>query len=196
MKIRLLSLGETVAVAAVVISGLGLYNSWNKADTPAPASVTGGEAKKPSALTLRAEAQADGARLALSPVSTAQVVQSQTIAFPAPLDIAPVETTGDPRIEASWVDAALRKVGEAEKVGAGDLRVPVLITTRYIEDDAEQTDRSVYQLGYVLSEGGLFGGRHVRLRGLSLSARGARDGQKRIDALWTAAHKAAQSPSP
>lgn len=186
MKMRWLTLGETVAIAAVVISGLGLYNSWNRAETPAPAV---GSARKASPLTLRATAQGDGARLVLSPVSAAQVVQSQTIAFPKALGVAPIETTGDPRIEAGWVDAPLRRAAAAKDPGAGDRRVPVLITTRYIEDDAEKTDTAIYQLGYALSEGGLFGGRHVRLRGLSLAQRGAADGQKRIDAQWEARHK-------
>jgi len=185
---RWLTLGEAVAIAAVVISGLGLYNSWNRAETPAPAV---GSVKKAPPLTLRAAAQADGARLVLSPVSSTQVVQSQTIAFPRALDISPVETTGDPRIEAGWVDLALRRAAEPGKTGAGDRRVPVFITTRYIEDDVEKTDTAIYQLGYAFSEGGLFSARHVRLRGLSLAQRGVADGQKRIDAQWAAAHEAA-----
>jgi hypothetical protein len=185
VKLPRVSLGEGVAVAAVVISGLGLYNTWGRTPTPAP---TTAPTRKTPPLVLRATVAADGARLALSPVSAAKVVQSQTIAFPATLGLAPVETTGNPRIEAGWVDEALRKAADTGKA-ASDRRVPILITTRYIEGDAEKTDSAVYQLGYGLRAGGLLGGKRVALKGLSLVARGVTNGQARIDALWAGAHK-------
>ena len=184
VPVRWVTLGETVAIAAVVISGLGLYNSWNmRADTPEPATAAT-RAVPARPLTLKAAVEEDGRRLALSPADGDQVIQSQTVAFPKALGAAAAETTGNPRIEAGWVDGALVRASAGGAATAGDLRLPILVTTRYIEGGEERTDQSLYQLRYTLTDGGLFGGRHVRLRGLSLSQRGVKDGQARLDRMW------------
>ena len=178
VPIRWVTLGEAVAIAAVAISGLTLYNSWHERNDP-PAALP---ARHAQPLTLRATASADGSRLALAPAVAAQIVQSQTIAFPKALGVAPGATTGDPRVEASWVERPLREADEHAGRAAGDRTLPILVTTRYVEDGADRSDVCVYRLGYAVESGGLFSGRHVRLRGLSLSARGVTGGQARIDA--------------
>lgn len=181
VPVRWVTLAEAVAIAAVAISGLGLYNGWNnRNEGPAPS----GGAATGQPLVLKAAVEQEGARLKLAPVAASQVVQSQTIAFPATLGVAPVETTGDPRIEAGWFDKPLRRAsGDAGKA-VGDRRLPVLVTTRYLDGTTPRSDGAIYQVGYAIEEGGLFGGGHVRLSGLSLLARHATDA-KRLDTLWT-----------
>jgi hypothetical protein len=178
VPIRWITLAEAVAIGAVLISGLGLYNSWSdRRDAAAPVAAT-----KTEPLVLRATADKEGVRLSLAAVRDAQVIQSQTIAFPTALGVAAVETTGDPRVEADWVADALKRLGG--KAGAGDRRLPVLLTTTYVEDGAERSDTALYNLGYAIEEGGLFGGSHVRLRGLSLVTRGSGATKARLDASW------------
>lgn len=179
VPIRWITLAEAVAIGAVLISALGLYNSWS-GDRPTPPAATPAATAHP--LVLRATADREGARLSLAPVRDAQVIQSQTIAFPAALGVARVETTGDPRIEAEWINDALKKAGG--KAGTGDRRLPILLTTVYVDDGASLTDVAVYHLGYAVEGGGLFGGTHVRLRGLSLVTRGKGATQARLDAMW------------
>lgn len=184
-RLRWVTLGEAVAIAAVVISGLGLYQGWQ--DRHAEQAEHAQEAQaagKARVLSLRATAQRDGAVLALAPLADGQSIQSQTIRFPAALGIAPVDTAGDPRIEAGWLADGLKKARHAAGMKdetAGDARLPVAIETQFLDGGDVRSDRAVYDLGYAVA-GRFLLGSTVRLRGLSLVARGA--GQARIDALW------------
>ncbi len=186
-RLRWVTLGEAVAIAAVAISGLGLYQGWQDRDARrAEHAQEARAAGKARVLSLRATAQRDGAVLALAPLVDGQSIQSQTIRFPAALGVAPVETAGDPRIEAGWLADGLKKARHAagmKDATAGDARLPVAIETRFLDGGDVHADRAVYDLGYAIEGRFLLGGT-VRLRGLSLVARGA--GQARIDALWQA----------
>jgi hypothetical protein len=182
VPIRWLTLGEAVAVAAVLISGLGLYNSWNKSDAPTSAV----PARKPSPLVLKASVERDGARLALAPLDADQAVQSQRILFPKPLALAPVETAGTPEVDRGWVATALVRARDAAGRPADSARqerLPLLIVTRFIEDGTEHEDRALYDLAYTVDRAFLTGS-HVKLEGLAFVARvgSEADGQKRIDA--------------
>lgn len=187
VPVRWVTLGEAVAIAAVAISGLGLYNSWSnrEATTPPPPAVV----ERATPLVLRVTVAEQGERLTLAPVADSHVIQSQTITFPSALKVSPVETTGDPRIEADWFARPLRRVMADAPDMTGDRKLPVLIVTRYLEDGAERTETAAYQLGYVIEEGGIFGGGRVRLHGLSLLDRGVRNGQQRLDVMWRPARR-------
>lgn len=178
VPVRWVTLAEAVAIAAVAISGLTLYNSWHDRE-PAPVPAIKATTQ---ILVLRATADREGSRIALNPVRPTQVIQSQTIAFPRALGVVAVETTGDPRIEADWLADALKKA--RGKPQAGDRRLPILLTTLYVEDGVTRTDCALYNLGYAIEEGGLFGSSHLRLRGLSLIGRQAGRDRRRLDAMW------------
>jgi len=188
---RLLNLGEILAIVAVAISALTLWNSYaeRKANEAEHAHESAQSAKKATILTLRATADKEGKTLALAPRADNQVIQSQTLLFPSPLGLSPAETSGDARIERRWLDGALVKARKAAGVEEklGDARLPVVIETHYLADGDEQSDRAVFELGYATSHS-LFGGTEVHLRGLSrLGSTPGRDaGLKRIDALWQA----------
>lgn len=186
---RLVNLGEILALVAVVISALTLWNSYaeRKSSEATRASESAQSARKAVVLTLRASADKDGRILALSPRADNQVIQSQTIRFPAMLGLSPAETSGDARIERDWFDSALVKARKAAGVEQklGDARLPLVIETHYLADGEAEVDRAVFELGYATSHS-LLGGTEVHLRGLSRVAATASGavGQKKIDALW------------
>jgi len=187
---RWITLGELLAVIAVVISGLTLWNSWSERSDSA--AVKTEDAKRASAraatLTLIA-ADAGDRTLALKPASADQSVQSQHILFPTALDAAPAETTGEPRIEAQWFERGLKKARDAARLpdnSRGDERLPVAISTRFLVDGEPHEDVALYDIGYTIS-GRLVSGHSVTLRGLSLVSRVKSDeAQSRLDARWEA----------
>jgi hypothetical protein len=186
---RWVNLGEILAIGAVAISGLTLWNSYSerKSAEAQHATETAQSAKKAIILTLNATTDKEGKTLSIAPRADNQAIQSQTILFPTALDLSPAETSSDARIERSWFDGALikarRAAGVEEKLG--DARLPVLIETQYLADGEPQTDRAVFELGYATTHS-LLGGTEVHLRGLSRvgPTPTSAAGQKRIDALW------------
>lgn len=187
---RWVTLGEVLAVAAVAISGLTLWNSYT--DRQDARVEKAGEAARATVvnrtLLLKATADRDAGRLDLLPLRAEQSIQGQTIAFPTALGLAPVDTTGDARIERGWFDDALvraRKAIGLEAETRGDERLPVLLTTRYLADGVPVTDRAIYDIGYA-TDTAFLSGTDVRLRGLSLVARVKDDGTRQIDRLWAA----------
>lgn len=185
---RWITLGEVLAVIAVVISGLTLWNSWSeRSDSRAAQSADAQRANARAATLVLVAADAGKHSLALKPASTEQSVQSQTILFPTALGAAPAQTTGEPRIEAGWFEHALEKAREAAKLpddSRGDERLPVAIVTRFLVDGDPHEDVALYDIGYTIS-GRLLGGHSVSLRGLSFVARVKRGAaQARADARW------------
>lgn len=182
---RWITLGEVVAVLAVLISAATLWNSYQERKS-AEADRAANEQKAhkaEAALVLRARPVDDGKRLAIEAVDPDQVIQSQRLILPARLGVAPIETAGDARIEARWLADALKE-SEAQRTNAGDLRVPVAIVSRFTSKGEMHSTASVYQLAYV-REGHLLVGSSIRLRGLSLVSRVPEaDAQKAVDRAW------------
>ncbi len=77
-RLRWLTLGELLAVIAVAISALGLWQSWKRADQP----TTVVEQRRPIALTLRGKAEKDGRTLVITPVEPGHALQSLAIKLP------------------------------------------------------------------------------------------------------------------
>jgi hypothetical protein len=181
--------GEIIAVLAVTISGLTLWNNYDeRTETAAErAAEAQSESARSRTLVLRGAREDEGRRLALAPVGE-QVIQSQQIAFPTAFGVDPVETVSDPRIEARWFEdglkRALKAAGRKTDASAGDARLPVAVTTRYIAGGKTVADVSVYEIGYGLQDRFLRGAA-VKMRGLSFAERSSAKGaQRRIDALW------------
>jgi len=193
-RLRLLTLGEILAVAALVISGLTFWNSYDerRSSEADKAASERHEKVKARTLILKADVEKDGDRIDLS-AAGGQAIQGQTIRFPKALGVDPVDST-DPRIEASWFADGLKKArkdaGDDGKPH-GDARLPVAITTRFTADDGEMAETTaLYDVGYGTSSSFL-GGTAIRLRGLSLIGSGsAKTAAARIDAMWKARHPA------
>lgn len=184
---RWLTLGETLGVIAVIISALTLWNNYSerRSGEVARASEARSADAKSRILVLRGTPENDGRRLALWSQGD-QAIQDQTIAFPSALGLDPVDTT-EPRLEADWFDDALREArksaGQRDE-DAGDERLPVAITTRFVVNGTPVTDVSLYDVGYGVEKRFLRGGA-VKLRGLSLIGRTrANQAQARLDQLW------------
>lgn len=193
-RLRLLTLGEVLAVAALVISGLTFWNSYSERRNAEEdkAATQKHDAVKARTLILKASVEKGGDRLELASAG-GQAIQGQTIAFPAALGVDPVEST-DPRIEASWFESGLKKARKAageDDRPHGDARLPIAITTRFTADDGDMTETTaLYDIGYG-TDSSFLGGTSVRLRGLSmLGGTSAKAAQSRIDALWKARHPA------
>lgn len=186
---RWITLGEALAVAAVLISALTLWNSWSERSGSEAEKTAEAHRASARAATLVLSAQASGDRLELKPASADQSVQSQTIRFPTSLGVDSAETTGEPRIEAGWFEPALKNA--REKAGLpddsrGDERLPVAITTRFLVDGEAHEDVALYDVGYTIT-GRWLGGHSVALRGLSLVSHGEAGAiQAKLDARWKA----------
>jgi hypothetical protein len=183
---RWITLGEILAVIAVLISGLTLWNSYSErsATEAERAEQKKRDAARTQALVLKAEGGRK--RLAMTALDPGQAIQSQTIIFPSPLGLKAIETLIEPRIEAGWIKDAARKAREAGEAGkpSGDSRMPVAIRTRFVSGGETFTDVSIYDVGY-RREGNLLGGSEVELLGLSLVERvSGRNAQARLDSIW------------
>jgi len=199
-SLRKPSLTEVVGVAALLIAGLGYWDSHrerlqqDQERAKAEAAQRAADAAKGKAQAQAAQQEAlkhallligtpANGELRLQSSRPDQVIQTQTLWFPAEMRENSVATTGNPRIEARWVEDKLRRVAKPE-----DHQTPVGIETTFIEDGQTRTDRSLYVIGFSL-HGRLVGGPKVEFEGLSLAQRGVTgDLQAAVNANWTARH--------
>ena len=181
---RWITLGEVLAVVAVVISGLTFWNSYQERSSAESERAAEKMEKRAKAQTLMLKASGGGSSLDLTALDSGQALQSQKLLFPSALGLDPIDTV-DPRIEAGWIEAAAKKAqkaGESRKP-SGDRRLPVAITTRFVSGGETYSDTAIYDVGYRI-ESGLFDS-DAKLLGLSLVERAppARL-QSRLDAVW------------
>jgi hypothetical protein len=192
LPFRWLSLAELVGLAAVVIAALGYWDAHreraeeDRARAAQAAREQKAETAKPPpagpAFLMTGTVDAAGGKVRLAPVHADQVIQTQTLWFPKDIRADSVETIGNPRLEAGWIDAHLGKASGKARQG----RLPVGISTVFIEDGQTLTDRSVYWLAYRLHPR-LLRRPHVELEGLSLRQRQvAGDLQAAVDGVWAA----------
>lgn len=154
---RWITFGETIAVLALVVSALGLYNSWQSGRT-GPAEVV--EKKPAIPLVLRGEVERGGKSLALSPVEAGHALQSIVVTLPdgTSLDLG---NGGD--LSAGDLADALGK--DIERKGAGSTRVT--ITTDYVEAGQERSAKRAYVLRYRWEGGGFLDDTELRFTGLT-----------------------------
>ena len=193
---RWITLGELVAVLAVLISGLTLWNSYSER-TSAEAEREAAKkqaATKAANLVLRAKRTDNGNQLLLMAADESSVIQRQTFLFPSELDIDSVETVVEPRIEADWIEKGVKRAlrGRDEEQSGYKL-LPVAISTRFTNDGTTYNYNAIYDIGYEIEGGGLLDRSDVRLRGLSQVQQVLPgEAQARLDRLW----KSRQPPSP
>jgi hypothetical protein len=172
-NLRWLTVGEIVGVAAVVLAGLGYWDAHRDRVAAAQANAAR------ESLLMTGTPDRAGDRIRLAPARSDQVIQTQTIIFPAALHGGTVETTGNPRLEAGWIEGGLKGAGHARSG-----RAPIGVVTTFIEDGQTRTDQSIYQVGYSLHPRFVFGDK-VQLEGLSLARRGVTgDLQAQVNAMW------------
>ena len=154
---RLINLGEAIALAALIISALGLWNGWsNRNDKPAVVVST----SRSIPLALRGKLEDDGKRLAIAPVEPGHALETLTLTAPGKpaLDLG-----SEPQLSASAVEGLLNPARKKE--GTGSLRVN--FAARYIEGGIERRGGGAYWIAYRWTDGGLFGGHSLRLTGMT-----------------------------
>jgi hypothetical protein len=196
LPVRWLTLAEIVGLGALVVAGLGYWDS-HRERIQQDRDRAAAEREQTAAANLRSRAEVQAAQqeavrhsllltgtpagdeLRLKPARPDQVIQTQTLWFPTEVRADSVSTTGNPRIEARWIEGRLRKAARKD-----DHRVPVAIETSYIEDGETRTDRSVYLVGFSL-HARVLGGPRVEFEGLSLARRGVTgDLQAAANGYW------------
>ena len=191
---RWITLAEVLGVIAVLISGLTLWNSYRQqsSDEADKAATRAQAAAEAQVLLLRASPDREGRILGLATAGTGQTIQNQTINFPGPLGVAAIDTLIEPRIEARWFEQPLLRARQGQDESRGDERVPVAITTAFFSGGELHRDSAIYDIGYRVEGGGLFGGHKIRMRGISrVETSAARNLQPRLDAIWRSRQPAA-----
>ena len=154
-RLRWVTLGEAIAIAALILSGAGLWHEWNKQESK-PVVV---EKATAIPLALRGRERNEGRELEIAPIEDRHSLQSLSVA----IGKSTIELGGDGELDADDVEAAL---GDAVEDGDGPHRVPVRITARYVEAGRDKTATGSYVLSYRTKDK-LLGGRSLRLTGLS-----------------------------
>jgi hypothetical protein len=155
---RMLNLGEAVAIGALILSALGLWNGWrgHGDDKPRPTTVV--EQKAVVLLALRGRIEDGGKAITISPVDPAHALDSLTLTIAG---MSPIELGSDGRLTASALEPALEASAKDKQIAT----VPVRIAARYIEAGNDRRGGGTYRLSYRWEGGGLFGGHSLRLVG-------------------------------
>lgn len=156
---RWINLGETIALAALTVSALGVWITWKHSAEDKPTRIV--EQRQPITLALRGTTQRDGRELEIAPVEPSHALQSLTLTLTG---ASPIEVGSDGALDASDVEDRL-KDRDKDRKGSGS--VPVRIDARYVEAGADRRGGGSYVLRYRWEGGGLLGGRSLRLVGLS-----------------------------
>ena len=157
---RWITIGEVIALAALLVSAAGVWISWKNNDADKPARIV--EQRESIPLTLRARREDDGTRLEISPVEPSHALESLAVKIGG---AAPISVGSDGELTASDVAAALSARDSEPKNQT--LSVKARIEARYVEAGKDRTASGSYTLRYQWKGGGLFGGRSLHLVGLS-----------------------------
>ena len=154
-----ISLGEIIALAALVVSGFGAWIAWKSSNEDKPTRIV--EQRQAIPLVLRARAIDEGKALEIEPVEQTHALQSLTMNVPTSGTV--IEIGSDGEMSARAFESALNTVREREKQTYAQR---VQISARYVEAGTEKTARGSYSVSYRWEGGGLFDSRSLRLIGL------------------------------
>jgi hypothetical protein len=155
-RLRWVTLGEAIAIAALIISGLGLWHELRKPDRE-PVIVE----KQPSIpLRLRGRSNDEGRVLEISPVEDSHALQSLTVTAGRNK----IELGSDAELSARAIEDGL---GKSAKKDQATHSLRVSIEAKYVEAGADKTATGSYLLRYRWEDGGFLGARSLRLVGLS-----------------------------
>jgi len=157
---RWINLGELIALAALIVSGLGVWIAWKSSNSDRTTRIV--EQRSTVPLALRGAADTDGRTLTITPADPSHALEGLTVAIKG---ASAIEVGGDGRLAASDVEGALKDPEKQPKDVA--LSVPVRIDARYVEMGKDRRGGGSYALRYKWEGGGLFGGRSLHLTGLS-----------------------------
>lgn len=152
---RGIGFGETIALIAVTISALGLYNSWQDGKRE-PTEVV--ERKAAIPLVLRGQVEDDGRRVTIGPVEDTHALESIILALAGG---GKIEVGSDGVLSADEVADALSEGGERK----GEGQVIATATARYVESGEMRSATQRYSIRFRWKGGGLFDDRDLLLTG-------------------------------
>jgi hypothetical protein len=154
------TLGELIALAALTVSAVGVWIAWKSGNQDKTTRVV--EQRSPVPLALRGTVDRDGGTLTIVPADPSHGLEGLTILIKG---ASPIEVGSDGRLGASDVESALK--GREKEPKDVTHSVPARIDAHYVEMGKERRGGGYYILRYKWEGGGLFGGRSLRLVGLS-----------------------------
>ena len=157
---RWITLGEIIGIAALIVSGIGVWIAWKSSNEDRPTRVV--EQRSAVPLALRGTADGDGGTLTIMPADPSHALEGLIVSIKG---AAKIDVGSDGRLSASDVQAALK--GREKEAKDVTHSVPVRIDARYVEMGKDRRGGGNYVLRYKWQGGGLFGGRSLRLVGLS-----------------------------
>ncbi len=155
---RWINIGEIVAVAGLLLSGLALWNSWGRDDRPAPVI----EKVRAIPLALRGSVDDGGKVIRLAPVEPGHALESLTVTAVAPAK-GSAPFGGDPMVSAALIETWLARDSDQKAPGV----MTVTVEARYIEEGETRRVSQRYRIAYRWVDGGLFAGRSLRLTGIT-----------------------------
>lgn len=154
-RLRWVTLGEAIALAALIISAVGVWISWKDSDKPkGPTKVV--EERQSVPLALRGKPQDDGRTLEISPTADDHALQSLNVIVGGS---SAVDVGSGGELNAGDFESAL---GDKAAEAKGTSRVRVRIDARYVEAGADKSATGSYVIAYRWEGGGLLGGRSLR----------------------------------
>ena len=157
---RWINLGELIALAALIVSALGVWIAWKSSSRDEPTRIV--EQKSAVPLALRGSVDDGGRTLTITPADPSHALEALKFRIKgAPA----LEVGSDGRISAADIEKVL--VNRKNEAKDSTLSVPVRIEARYVEAGADRRGGGNYILRYKWEGGGLFGGRSLQLTGLS-----------------------------
>ena len=156
---RWIALGEVIAIAALIVSALGVWIAWKGSSNDQPTRVV--EQREQIPLTLRGTVERDGRELVIAPVEQSHAIESLTLTVAG---ASPIELGSDGTLDASDIEGAVKGKDGGDK---DTHSISVRIAARYVEMGADRKGGGTYVLRYRWEGGGLLGGRSLRFVGLS-----------------------------
>ncbi|QNN65965.1 hypothetical protein H9L12_05500 [Sphingomonas rhizophila] len=154
---RWINLGEFVAVAGLIISGLALWNSWggDKEREPDPVA----ERTRAIPIALRGTVSDDGKTLTLSPIETGHSLDRATLTANGKS----VDIGSDGEVSASDLQRLVDKPGD----NSAENLLPVTMSIHYVEAGEDKSSKGSYRIRFRWTNGGIFDGRDLRITGFS-----------------------------
>jgi hypothetical protein len=157
---RLINLGELIALAALIVSAVGVWIAYKSSSEDKPTRIV--EQRSVVPLALRGTPDSDGQMLTIVPADPSHALESLKVTIRG---ASPIDVGSDGRLSASDVEAALK--GRDKEAKDVTHSVAARIDARYVESGADRRGGGAYVLRYKWEGGGLFGGRSLRLVGFS-----------------------------
>lgn len=152
-----ISLGEVIALAALIVSGFGAWIAWKSSNEDKPTRIL--EQRQAIPLVLRASVLDNGKAIEIAPVEESHALQSLKVTAPG----SSIDVGSDGKLPARAIEPLVKARDEDSK---GTKQLSVRVQARYVEAGKDRTSTANYVLNYRWEGGGLFDRRSLRLIGM------------------------------